>query len=254
MIDLSLMKAVRVDPGARTARARRRRCCGASSTAPPSAHGLATTGGIISHTGIGGLTLGGGLGHLMRKHGLTVDNLLRGRPRDRRRRAAARRRRDRAGAVLGPARRRRQLRHRHRVRVRAAPGRAARARRADLLAARARRRRSCAFLRDFAPEAPDELGITIVDDASRRRCRSCRRSSTASRCSASCSSGPATSPRASGRSRRCGAIGTPLADAGAPASRTSRCSRCSTAARRTGTHYYWRSHRLPDALRRGRST
>lgn len=75
MIDLSLMKAVRVDPQARTAR-------GAGglvwsefdkATQP---HGLATTGGIISHTGIAGLTLGGGLGHLMRKLGLTVDNLL----------------------------------------------------------------------------------------------------------------------------------------------------------------------------------
>jgi hypothetical protein len=75
MIDLSLMKGVRVDPAARTARA----AGGAlwsdfdRATQP---HGLATTGGIISHTGVGGLTLGGGLGHLMRKHGLTVDNLL----------------------------------------------------------------------------------------------------------------------------------------------------------------------------------
>jgi FAD/FMN-containing dehydrogenase len=75
MIDLSLMKAIRVDPAARTARA-----AGGvlwrELDAATQQHGLAAPGGIISHTGIGGLTLGGGLGHLMRKHGLTVDNLL----------------------------------------------------------------------------------------------------------------------------------------------------------------------------------
>ena len=75
MIDLSLMKAVRVDPEGRTARAAGgvlwRELDGATQQV-----GLATTGGIIGHTGIGGLTLGGGLGHLMRRHGLTVDNLL----------------------------------------------------------------------------------------------------------------------------------------------------------------------------------
>jgi FAD/FMN-containing dehydrogenase len=75
MIDLSLMRSVQVDPGRQAARV----AGGAlwsdvdRACAP---HGLATTGGIISHTGVGGLTLGGGLGHLMRKHGLTVDNVL----------------------------------------------------------------------------------------------------------------------------------------------------------------------------------
>src|SRR5262245_60102262 len=74
MIDLSLMKAVRVDPAARTARAAGGMLWGELDRATQS-HGLATTGGVISHTGVAGLTLGGGLGHLMRKHGLTVDNL-----------------------------------------------------------------------------------------------------------------------------------------------------------------------------------
>jgi FAD/FMN-containing dehydrogenase len=74
MIDLSLMKSVSVDPAARTARA-----AGGvlwrELDAATQAFGLATTGGVISHTGIGGLTLGGGLGHIMRRYGLTVDNL-----------------------------------------------------------------------------------------------------------------------------------------------------------------------------------
>jgi hypothetical protein len=75
MIDLSLMKAVSVDPKRRTARAAGGLLWSELDRATQR-FGLATTGGIISHTGIGGLTLGGGLGHLMRKHGLTVDNLL----------------------------------------------------------------------------------------------------------------------------------------------------------------------------------
>jgi len=75
MLDLSLMKSVRVDPGARTARAAGGVLWSELDRATQQ-FALATTGGIISHTGIGGLTLGGGLGHVMRKHGLTVDNLL----------------------------------------------------------------------------------------------------------------------------------------------------------------------------------
>jgi len=74
MIDLSLMKAIQVDPAARTARAAGGLLWSEFDRATQ-AHRLATTGGIISHTGIGGLTLGGGLGHLMRQFGLTVDNL-----------------------------------------------------------------------------------------------------------------------------------------------------------------------------------
>ena len=75
MIDLSLMKAVRLDPQAQTAHAAGGVLWGELDRATQQV-GLATTGGIISHTGIAGLTLGGGLGHLMRKLGLTVDSLL----------------------------------------------------------------------------------------------------------------------------------------------------------------------------------
>jgi FAD/FMN-containing dehydrogenase len=75
MIDLSQMIGVRVDQKARTARAEGGSTWGQFNR-ETQLHGLATTGGVVSTTGIGGLTLGGGLGWLMGKHALALDNLL----------------------------------------------------------------------------------------------------------------------------------------------------------------------------------
>jgi FAD/FMN-containing dehydrogenase len=73
--DLSGLSTVAVDPAARTARAGGGVTWGNFNEAT-AAHGLATTGGIISTTGVGGLTLGGGIGYLSRGYGLSCDNLL----------------------------------------------------------------------------------------------------------------------------------------------------------------------------------
>jgi FAD/FMN-containing dehydrogenase len=75
MIDLSSMKGMRVDPKGRTVRAEAGLNWGEFNR-ETQAFGLATTGGVVSTTGIAGLTLGGGLGWLMSKHGLSCDNLL----------------------------------------------------------------------------------------------------------------------------------------------------------------------------------
>ncbi len=139
------MRRIVVDPTLRRARVQGGANWGELDRATQE-HGLATTGGRVTSTGVAGFTLGSGSGWLERLHGLACDNLV----------SAelvtadgstltAERQRER-GAVLGPARRRRQLRHRDRVRVRVAPGRPLAAGRTDSARARQGSRGSCAFI------------------------------------------------------------------------------------------------------------
>jgi hypothetical protein len=74
MIDLAPMKGIHVDPGARTVRAQGG-VLWKELNRETQLHGLATTGGVVASTGIAGLTLGGGIGWLMPKYGLALDNL-----------------------------------------------------------------------------------------------------------------------------------------------------------------------------------
>jgi len=75
VVDLVRMKGIRVDPAARTARAEGG-CTWGDYNHATHAFGLASTGGVVSTTGIAGLTLGGGIGYLCRSAGLSLDNLL----------------------------------------------------------------------------------------------------------------------------------------------------------------------------------
>jgi FAD/FMN-containing dehydrogenase len=75
VIDLSRMKGIRIDPAAQTVRVEGG-CTWADVDHATHGFGLAVPSGVISTTGVGGLTLGGGIGHLTRKYGLTIDNLL----------------------------------------------------------------------------------------------------------------------------------------------------------------------------------
>ena len=75
VIDLSMLKGVRVNPADRTVRVETG-CTSGDVDHATHAFGLAVPFGIVSTTGVAGLTLGGGTGYLTRKHGLTIDNLL----------------------------------------------------------------------------------------------------------------------------------------------------------------------------------
>ena len=160
VIDLSPMNGIRVDPERGTVRADGGVTIGELDH-ETQAFGLAVPMGVVTATGIAGLTLGGGLGWLRRRHGLSCDNLISADLVTADGHLVTARRAAQPGVVVGPAGRWRELRRGHLLRVPGAPARAAdvpgirRACRQDAAAA-------LRYYRDWAASAPDEVSSFAI--------------------------------------------------------------------------------------------
>ena len=207
VLDVSEMKGLDIDVDGRTAWAESG-LTAAEYTAAVGAHGLATGFGDTGSVGIGGITLGGGVGYLVRKFGLTIDDLLARRDRHRRRAAPRGGRRAPSRPVLGDPRWRRQLRRRHPLPL--STPRAARDRRRDADPACHRRTPSPGSSR--RPRRRRTSCRRSPTSCPAHRCRSSRPSVTASSSSWPSSRMRATPRPGSGRSRRSGHWPTPVAD------------------------------------------
>jgi FAD/FMN-containing dehydrogenase len=120
VLDVSGMRGIRVDPASRTVRVDAG-CTSGDVDHATHPFGLAVPFGIVSSTGVAGLTLGGGTGYLTRKFGLTIDNLVEADVRPRRRRVRHHQRDEPSRPVLGVARGWRQLRRRDELSLPSAP-------------------------------------------------------------------------------------------------------------------------------------
>ena len=157
VIDLSNLKGVRVNPSNRTVRVEPG-CTSGDVDHATHPFGLAVPFGIVSTTGVAGLTLGGGTGYLTRKYGLTIDNLLRPMscwPMA----ASSPHARQNTPIVLGAPRRRRKLRGGHELPVSGASRQHVYA--GPIFWEATNAQKIMSGYRDFLPSAPEELGAFV---------------------------------------------------------------------------------------------